>query len=113
VTAANLVGTYGSLVLNPNGTYTYTLNPSDGDFQALTGGGSGSEVFTYTLTDADGDVSTATLTLSIRNDDDGVTITNLTPKGAGGDAIVHEDDLLGDRGPNESAGSDTSKESTT
>ncbi|WP_323957496.1 beta strand repeat-containing protein [Aeromonas caviae] len=113
VTAANLSGTYGSLVLNANGTYTYTLNPNDGDFKALTGGGVGSEVFTYTLTDADGDVSTATLTLTIKNDDDGVTITNLTPKGEGGDAKVHEDDLLATRGANESAGSDSSKESTT
>ena len=32
-------GTYGSLVLNANGTYTYTLNPNDGDFKALTGAG--------------------------------------------------------------------------
>ncbi|MGY4015953.1 Ig-like domain-containing protein, partial [Aeromonas molluscorum] len=113
VTAANLNGTYGSLVLNANGTYTYTLNPNDADFKALTGGGMGSEVFTYTLTDGDGDVSTATLTLTIKNDDDGVTITNLTPKGEGGDAIVYEDDLLASRGLNESAGSDTTKESTT
>ncbi|RQX19152.1 hypothetical protein EHZ61_19600, partial [Aeromonas caviae] len=64
-------------------------------------------------TDADGDVSTATLTLTIKNDDDGVTITNLTPKGEGGDAKVYEDDLLATRGANESAGSDSSKESTT
>ncbi|WP_233721024.1 retention module-containing protein [Aeromonas sp. ASNIH5] len=113
VTAGTLSGTYGSLVLNANGTYTYTLNPSDSDFKALTGGGVGSEVFTYTLTDADGDVSTATLTLTIKNDDDGVTITNLTPKGVGGDAKVYEDDLLATRGENESAGSDSSKESTT
>ncbi|MFQ2676864.1 retention module-containing protein [Aeromonas caviae] len=113
VTAGTLSGTYGSLVLNANGTYTYTLNPNDGDFKALTGGGVGSEVFTYTLTDADGDVSTATLTLTIKNDDDGVTITNLTPKGEDGDAKVYEDDLLATRGENESAGSDSSKESTT
>ena len=44
----------------PTAPHTYTLNPNDGDFKALTGGGVGSEVFTYTLTDADGDVSTAT-----------------------------------------------------
>ncbi|WP_439839741.1 beta strand repeat-containing protein [Aeromonas caviae] len=115
VTAGTLSGTYGSLVLNANGTYTYTytLNPNDGDFKALTGGGVGSEVLTYTLTDADGDVSTATLTLTIKNDDDGVTITNLTPKGEGGDVKVYEDDLLATRGENESAGSDSSKESTT
>ncbi|WP_270698495.1 retention module-containing protein [Aeromonas sp. QDB05] len=41
VTAGTLSGTYGSLVLNANGTYTYTLNPNDGDFKALTGGGVG------------------------------------------------------------------------
>ncbi|MFM5572995.1 hypothetical protein ACET8Q_20635, partial [Aeromonas veronii] len=47
------------------------------------------------------------------NDDDGVTITNLIPQGEGGDAIVYEDDLLAGRGDIESAGSDSSKESTT
>ncbi|MGE6109830.1 retention module-containing protein, partial [Aeromonas sobria] len=113
VTAANLTGTYGSLVLNANGTYSYTLAPLDPQFVALPGGSTGSEVFTYTLTDADGDVSTATLTLSIRNDDDEVTITNLIPQGAGGDAIVYEDDLLADRGTGESAGSDNPKDATT
>ncbi|HHQ4940887.1 TPA: VCBS domain-containing protein, partial [Aeromonas veronii] len=113
VTAGTLPGTYGSLVLNANGTYTYTLNPADPQFVALPGGATGSEVFTYTLTDADGDVSTATLTLTIRSDDDGVTITNLIPQGEGGDAIVYEDDLLAGRGDIESAGSDSSKESTT
>ncbi|WP_413582374.1 VCBS domain-containing protein [Aeromonas caviae] len=30
MTAGTLSGTYGSLVLNANGTYTYTLNPNDG-----------------------------------------------------------------------------------
>ncbi|MEH8147457.1 retention module-containing protein, partial [Aeromonas veronii] len=113
VTAGTLTGTYGSLVLNANGSYTYTLDPTDPQFVALPGGATGSEVFTYTLTDADGDVSTATLTLAIRNDDDGVTITNLIPQGAGGDATVYEDDLLSGRGENESAGSDSSKEPTT
>ncbi|MBZ9883541.1 type I secretion C-terminal target domain-containing protein, partial [Mesorhizobium sp. CA10] len=39
--------------------------------------------------------------------------TNLTPAAQGGDVIVNEDDLLASRGPGESAGSDTSKESTT
>ncbi|MFM1687640.1 retention module-containing protein [Aeromonas salmonicida] len=113
VTAGTLTGTYGSLVLGADGSYTYTLNPADPQFVALPGGATGSEVFTYVLTDGDGDTSTATLTLSIRNDDDNVTITDLTPKGEGGDATVFEDDLLSTRGAGESAGSDSSKESTT
>ncbi|HDN9513353.1 TPA: type I secretion C-terminal target domain-containing protein [Aeromonas salmonicida] len=113
VTAGTLTGTYGSLVLGADGSYTYTLNPADPQFVALPGGATGSEVFTYVLTDGDGDTSTATLTLSIRNDNDNVTITDLTPKGDGGDATVFEDDLLSTRGTGESAGSDSSKESTT
>ncbi|MVV47046.1 type I secretion target, partial [Pseudomonas sp. PB120] len=55
ITAGTFTGTYGTLVLNANGTYTYTLNTSDADFKALQNGGSGTEKFTYTLTDADGD----------------------------------------------------------
>ncbi|WP_339453543.1 retention module-containing protein, partial [Pseudomonas sp. EA_5y_Pfl2_R50] len=57
ITAGTFTGTYGTLVLNANGTYTYTLNTSDADFKALHGGGNGTETFTYTLTDADGDTS--------------------------------------------------------
>jgi hypothetical protein len=67
----------------------------------------------YTLTDTDGDVDTAMLTLGIRNDDDGVLITNLMPQAQGGDVTVDEDDLLASRGAGETAGTDATKESTT
>ncbi|MBC3349812.1 retention module-containing protein, partial [Pseudomonas sp. SWRI196] len=50
IIGGTFTGTYGTLVLNPNGTYTYTLNTSDPQFIALHGGGSGTETFTYTLT---------------------------------------------------------------
>lgn len=102
VTPAVIAGTYGTLTLNADGSYSYTLNTSDADFIALNGGGSDTEVFTYTLTDADGDSDTATLTLNIHNDDDGVFIFDLTPQAEGGDSLVDEDDL-----PD---GSDTTKE---
>ncbi|MGE3319242.1 MAG: DUF5801 repeats-in-toxin domain-containing protein [Candidatus Berkiella sp.] len=113
VTPFTATGTYGKLDVKADGSYTYTLNPNDPDFVALKGGGVGVENFNYTLTDADGDADTAKLTLNIKNDDDGVLITNLTPKAQGGDAVVDEDDLLASRGPNEAPGSDPSKESTT
>ena len=109
----NLVGTYGSITIGTDGAYTYTLNPADADFTALVGGGTGTETFTYTLTDADGDTDTAVLTLQIRNDDDDVIITDLTPRAQGGDVTVNENDLLASRGVGESAGSDTTPESTT
>ena len=100
-------------MINADGSYTYTLNVLDPDFVALEGGDTATETFSYTLRDGDGDESTAQLTLNIRNDDDGVTITDLTPQADGGDVSVNEDDLLASRGAGESAGSDASKESTT
>ncbi|WP_237886522.1 retention module-containing protein [Pseudomonas sp. PGPR40] len=84
-------GTYGTLVLNPNGTYTYTLNTSDADFNALNGGGSATETFTYTLTDADGDTSTANLVLEIHNNDDPVTFGGLNAEG--GELTLYEKNL--------------------
>ncbi|HJR32585.1 MAG TPA: VCBS domain-containing protein, partial [Pseudomonas sp.] len=50
IIGGTLTGTFGTLVLNANGTYTYTLNTSDADFKALHGGGNGTENFVYTFT---------------------------------------------------------------
>ncbi|RKS23897.1 putative secreted protein (type I secretion substrate) [Pseudomonas sp. WPR_5_2] len=98
ITPGTFVGTYGTLVLNANGTYTYTLNTSDADFKALHGGGSGTENFTYTLTDADGDTSTAHLILNIHNNDDGVTLNGLDAQG--GELTVYEKNLSDGTSPN-------------
>ena len=81
ITAGTYVGTYGTLVLAADGSYTYTLNTNDPDFINLHGGGSGVEHFTYTLTDADGDSSTATLVLNVTNLNDPVTLDGLAVKG--------------------------------
>ncbi|EJL96324.1 VCBS repeat-containing protein [Pseudomonas sp. GM102] len=91
-------GTYGTLVLNANGTYTYTLNTSDADFKALNGGGSATENFVYTLTDSDGDTSTATLVLEIHNNDDPVTLDGLNVDG--GELTVYERNLSDGTSPN-------------
>ncbi|MBA1377657.1 retention module-containing protein [Pseudomonas brassicacearum] len=91
IIGGTFTGTYGTLVLNPNGTYTYTLNTSDPQFVALHGGGSGTETFTYTLTDADGDTSTANLVLQVHNNDDPVIITGLDTEG--GELTVQEKNL--------------------
>jgi VCBS repeat-containing protein len=92
ITPGTFIGTYGTLVLNANGTYTYTLNPGDADFKALHAGGNGTETFTYTLTDADGDSSTAHLVLNVHNNDDGVTLGGLDV--AGGELTVYEKNLM-------------------
>ncbi|EJM09474.1 VCBS repeat-containing protein, partial [Pseudomonas sp. GM21] len=98
ITPATLNGTYGTLALNADGTYTYTLNPNDADFKNLHGGGNGTETFTYTLTDADGDVSTANLVLKIHNNDDPVTLNGLNVYG--GELTVYEKNLSDGTNPN-------------
>ncbi|MFC3784741.1 VCBS repeat-containing protein [Sphingopyxis italica] len=102
----SLTGSYGTITVNPDGTQTYTLTPAgQAAIDALAPGATLTDIFTYTLTDKDGDSDPATLTVTLTGADDGVTITNLTPKLGGGDATVDEDDLP--------AGSDTTKESLT
>ena len=63
-------GTYGTLVLNANGSYTYTPNATaDG----LAAGESAQDVFSYTATDGTGSDS-ATLTVTINGTNDAPTI---------------------------------------
>ncbi|PKH82635.1 type I secretion target [Pseudomonas sp. Choline-02u-1] len=101
VTPGTFTGTYGTLVLNADGTYTYTLNTSDADFKNLTGGGNGTETFAYTITDADGDTSTANLVLRIHNNDDPVTIDGLNV--AGGELTIYEKTLSDGSAPDAGA----------
>ncbi|MEJ8846351.1 VCBS domain-containing protein [Variovorax rhizosphaerae] len=63
--------TYGSLLLNADGSYTYTLDNNNADVQGLrTPADTLTEVFTYTLTDAAGATTTATLTITIQGTND-------------------------------------------
>ncbi len=91
ITPGTYTGTYGTLVLASDGTYTYTLNAAGQAFNDLHGGGKGTDSFTYTLNDADGDTSTAVLTLNINNINDGVTIT--APDVGGLNTAVNEANL--------------------
>ena len=62
----SVTGTYGTLTINPNGTYTYVLNPATAAFTELRDANvTGKETFTYTLTDGDGDKATANLVIDV------------------------------------------------
>jgi T1SS-143 domain-containing protein len=63
-------GTYGTLVLNANGTYTYTRNGQAG----------GTDTFNYTIRDFDGDTDTATLRINVEQDNNptGISGSGLT-----------------------------------
>ena len=96
VTPATVALTYGSLVLNSNGTYTYTLNNANPTVNALNVGQTLTDTYTYTLTDGDGDTTSATLSITINGASDGVpTIVPVDGNGAAtGDASVNELGLL-------------------
>ncbi|WP_448681009.1 VCBS domain-containing protein [Pseudomonas nicosulfuronedens] len=84
-----IAGTYGTLTLNANGTYTYTVNDSLAAVQALKNGDSLTEAFTYRMHDAAGASSIAQLTITIdgrydapvANDDINYAVANLDGSG--------------------------------
>ena len=55
-----IAGTYGTLILNANGNYTYKANPDAVSADAV-------DHFVYTITDGDGDTSTVTLDINVAN----------------------------------------------
>ncbi|RWE24207.1 MAG: type I secretion C-terminal target domain-containing protein, partial [Mesorhizobium sp.] len=65
---AGIAGTYGTLILNANGTYSYDGNPN-----AVPVGGA-TDTFVYTIMDGDGDLSTTTLTINLS--DSGLAASN-------------------------------------
>ena len=62
-------GNYGQIVLNPNGTYTYTLtSPASTTPHADDGANTLTETFTYQATDSLGNIVTSTIVVNIVDD---------------------------------------------
>jgi T1SS-143 domain-containing protein len=71
-------GSYGSLALNADGSYTYTVNNANATVNALRVGQSLTDVFTYTVRDTAGLLSTTTLTVTVQGANDAPTVTAAT-----------------------------------
>ena len=77
VGGAGIAGSFGTLVLNDDGSYTYTVTENvDGNEV---------DTFTYTIADEDGDLSFATLAITVKDDD--------TAQAGDGSGTVEEVDL--------------------
>ena len=63
--ALTVSGIYGSLLINANGTYTYTLDNSRIQTQNILGGETVNDVFTYKITDGNGGYDTATISVAV------------------------------------------------
>jgi len=68
-TGTTVAGTFGSLKLGADGSYTYTIDNTKASVQALKAGDKVTEVFTYTATDGSG-LKTANLTITITGTND-------------------------------------------
>ncbi len=76
-------GTYGTLTLNSDGSYSYTADKAAAD--ALAHNATANDVFTYTVTDNEGATATATLT---------ITVTGKGPVGSADTATATESQTL-------------------
>ncbi|QCG47739.1 retention module-containing protein [Aeromonas schubertii] len=73
---------YGTLQLNADGSYSFTLDNSLAATQALNPGEVKSMSFDYRIVDSDGDTSSATLTIRVEGSDDGVSLSGLDGQGS-------------------------------
>jgi len=91
--AATELGTYGTLDLNADGTYSFVLDNDLPKVQALDAGDVETFTFDYTMADDDGDQDDATLTIKINGTND---VPELTSESGAG--VVQEDVTISDSG---------------
>ncbi|MEG2817795.1 MAG: retention module-containing protein [Comamonas sp.] len=70
VLTGNGQGTYGTITLNQDGSYSYVLNNGDRAVEALAPNQQVTDTFEYTVTDKNGDPSTASITITITGTND-------------------------------------------
>jgi VCBS repeat-containing protein len=74
-TTGTFAGTFGSVTIAADGSYTYTLNNGLAATNALAQGEAAADVFSYTMRDAAGATSSATLTINVTGTNDKPVIT--------------------------------------
>jgi VCBS repeat-containing protein len=87
--ALSVSGIYGMLVIQADGSFTYTLDNTRIQTQNLIGGQTYNEVFSYRITDGNGGYDTATITFGITGTLD---LTAITPQ----PVAVAADGLIGE-----------------
>lgn len=82
-------GTYGTLTLNPDGSYTYRLDNARAATDALIAGQGVVESFTYLIADAHGATAPAVLSFNITGSDEvAASVTTLADTDAGANLIA-------------------------
>ncbi len=74
---SGITGTFGTLILAANGSWSYTLDNDDAVTNALAQGEQATEIFSYTISDLAGETSTATLSIDVIGSNDAAEITGV------------------------------------
>ena len=95
-----VAGTYGTLTLNSNGSYTYTLNNAAAIVQQLRAGQSVTDTFSYQMADGSAATASANLVVTITgsNDlpvanDDAAAVQEDVTLAAAGDVLANDTDV--------------------
>ncbi|WP_233214590.1 LamG-like jellyroll fold domain-containing protein [Rhodopirellula bahusiensis] len=103
--ASNVVGSFGTIQIASNGSYTFVVDENNASVQALrTTGDTLQDVFTYTIEDSNGANSTAEITITIQGANDnphdlattGLTVVETANNGTSVGTITHSDIDSGD-----------------
>ncbi|MCO7233574.1 MULTISPECIES: VCBS domain-containing protein, partial [unclassified Cobetia] len=94
---SDVTGTYGSITVAEDGSYTYTLDNTNPDVQALAVGESLNETFTYQVSDGQGGVDTALLTITINGTNDAPVIA-IEGDDSAAESLTESDDTLATSG---------------
>ncbi len=78
--------TYGTIQVNTDGSYTYTVDANNTDVEELDSGEFLTETFSYTVTDSEGGDSSAVLTVTINGTNDAPIVSGAIPPQANEDS---------------------------
>ncbi len=70
-------GSYGTILLGQDGSYTYTLDNTNPAVSGMASGDTLTDVFTYTVSDGEGGSSTASISISIKSTNDAPTASSI------------------------------------
>ncbi|MEY4753940.1 MAG: hypothetical protein RJA44_1615 [Pseudomonadota bacterium] len=98
-TPVTINGTYGSLTINSDGSYTYNLDNNNAATDALKATDQAQDVFTYTVSDGNGGSSTATLAVNIQGTNDAPTINPTNDPTARNPLVLDESGLASGSNP--------------
>ncbi|WP_194165953.1 retention module-containing protein, partial [Shewanella sp. YLB-07] len=92
--STSISGSFGLLQISADGSYTYQLDNSLDNIQALAEGEQVTETFTYQLTDADGDSVQVTLSITVTGTNDEPVVVVIDPDGPDGPILPGDEGLV-------------------